>query len=252
MYNSIISTQVRDENEYLDEWVMYHLSIGFDHIVIYDNKSQIPVKNLWGDRVTILFEKREFESSPEYNCHNDTIRNFDANWIARIDIDEFIVLKQHSDINDLLENYKEFGGLGINWRIFGTSGHIAKPKGLVKDNYIWRMPDNCGWILNGGSYQLKTIIRREFCIEVHHPHLCRSTRPLVNEDFVAYSDAWTNSSRTKAVINHYVTKSQEEWNAKYYLWRNRFPFRTGQDLQDIENNCTVFDDTLKQKMGLNI
>src|SRR4030042_5031022 len=90
MYNSIISTQVRDENEYLDEWVRYHLGIGFDHIVIYDNKSIVPVRNRWGkSKVTVIKDNREFEGSAEDNCHNDTIRNFDAYWVARIDIDEF-------------------------------------------------------------------------------------------------------------------------------------------------------------------
>jgi hypothetical protein len=200
--------------------------------------------NIWGDKVTVIPEHRQFEASESDNCHNDTIRNFDTNWIARIDIDEFIVLKQHRDINEFLEPYKEFGGVGINWRIFGTSGHIKKPEGLVRDNYTWRFPDDCG-VLNGGNSHLKTIIRREFCIAVHHAHFCRSTRPIVNEDFQVCVDAWTASSRTKAVINHYLTKSIEEWDVKYNLWRNRFSFRTANDLADIDANCTIFDDTLK-------
>ncbi|MDD3151023.1 MAG: glycosyltransferase family 2 protein [Candidatus Gastranaerophilales bacterium] len=244
-YNSIISTQVKDENDYLDEWISYHLDIGFDHIVIYDNESAVPVKKR--KHTTVIPEHRIFEASAEDNCHNDTVKNFDANWIARIDVDEFIVLKEHANINDFLEPYKEFGGVGINWRIFGTSGHIEKPEGLVRDNYFWRMPDNCGWILNGGSFHLKTIIRREFCKQIHHPHFCISERPLVNEDFMPYPDAWTDSSRTKSVIHHYVTKSLAEWNKKYDLWRHRFGLRTLNDLEAINNNCIVFDDSLKTK-----
>jgi len=242
---SIISTQVRDELD-IDEWVRYHLGIGFDHIVIYDNMSVIPVENIWNN-VTVIKEDREFESSENDNCHNDTIKNFDADWVARIDVDEFIVLKKHKKINNFLKPFSEYGGVGINWRIFGTSGHKTKPKGFVRDNYVWRMPDNCGWILNGGSYQLKTIIRREFCIQVHHPHFCRSSRPLVDEDFHPYTDAWTDSSRTQAVIHHYVTKSRDEWNAKYDLWRHRFGLRSEHDLEDIERNCIVYDNSLKTK-----
>jgi hypothetical protein len=245
MYNAIISTQVRDENEYLDEWIKYHLSIGFEHIVIYDNESIIPVKNIWGKKVTVILEHRQFEGSVSDNCHNDTVKNFNANWIARIDIDEFIVLKIHKNINELLEPYFEFGGLGINWRIFGTSGHQKKPEGFVRDNYLWRMPDKCGWVLNGGSFQLKTIIRREFCQQIHHPHFCISSRPLVNEDFQPYPDAWTDSSRTKAVIHHYITKSVEEWTNKYNFWRYKYGLRTMNDLADIEKNCIVFDNSLK-------
>ena len=248
MYNSIISTQVLDENEYLDEWIKYHLGIGFEHIVIYDNKSKIPVKNSWGKDVTVLLENRAFQFSEDDNCHNDTLRNFDTNWIARIDVDEFIVLKKHKNINDLLENYKDFGGLGINWRIFGTSGHVKKPEGLVRDNYVWRIPDDCTGIINDGSAHLKTIIRKEFCIKIHHPHFCRSSRPLVNEDYQPYSDAWTDSSRTKAVIHHYITKSEEEWNTKRELWRHPYGFRSQENLEDIEKNCTIYDDSLKTKI----
>ena len=241
---SIISTQVRDETD-LDEWVKYHLGIGFDHIVIYDNKSIVPVENVWGSKVSVIKEEREFEGSAEDNCHNDTVKNFNADWIARIDVDEFIVLKQHNNINEFLEPYKEYGGVGINWRIFGTSGHKTKPEGLVKDNYVWRIPDDCGGIINGGSFHLKTIIRREFCLQVHHPHFCRSSRPLVNEDFEPYPDAWTASSRKKAVIHHYITKSEDEWMEKYNKWRHKYGLRTENELADIEKNCTVLDESLR-------
>jgi hypothetical protein len=43
MMYAMIATMVRDDNSYLDEWVGYHLSIGFEHIVIYDHKSIVPV-----------------------------------------------------------------------------------------------------------------------------------------------------------------------------------------------------------------
>jgi hypothetical protein len=248
-YNSIISTQVKNENEYLNEWISYHLNLGFEHIVIYDNKSTVPVENIWKpSKVTVIKEDRVFEGSVDDNCHNDTIRNFDAYWVARIDIDEFIALKSHKNINELLEGYKEFGGLGINWRVFGTSGHITKPLGLVRNNYLWRIPDDCGGIINGGSFHLKTIINRQYCIKIHHPHWCYSTRPLINEDFIAYTDAWTASSRKLAVIHHYITKSVEEWEAKYNLWRHKYGLRTINELADIDKNCTVYDDSLKTKI----
>lgn len=36
---SAICSIARNENEYLDEWVTYHLNLGFDHIFIYDNNN---------------------------------------------------------------------------------------------------------------------------------------------------------------------------------------------------------------------
>ncbi|WP_368044404.1 glycosyltransferase family 2 protein, partial [uncultured Desulfovibrio sp.] len=34
----------KDEEYYLKEWCEYHLRIGFDSIIIYDNGSKIPIK----------------------------------------------------------------------------------------------------------------------------------------------------------------------------------------------------------------
>jgi hypothetical protein len=100
-------------------------------------------------------------------------------------------------------------------------------------------------------FLIKTIIRSEYCIKIHHPHWCYSTRPLVNEDFQPYPDAWTDSSRELAVIHHYVTKSLEEWNNKYNLWRHKYGLRTLKDLNDIETNCIIYDDSLKNKNMIN-
>ena len=44
-YNYILSTNVKDENNIL-EWIIYHLLIGFDKILIIDNNSKIPVSSI--------------------------------------------------------------------------------------------------------------------------------------------------------------------------------------------------------------
>ncbi len=247
-FKTIISTQVRDENDYLDEWVKYHLGIGIEHIVIYDNLSVDPVKNLWGDYVTVIPEPRPFTVYTESLPHVDTLRNFACKWIARIDVDEFIVLFKHKNINDLLKQYVEYGGLGINWRIFGTSGHNEKPPGRVVDNYTWRVADSYRGI-NGGNSHVKTIIQSEFCVDIIHPHFPYSSRPIVNEDFIPFPDAFTDSSRNLAVINHYITKSRAEWNAKTARgWGGgNTGLRRTEDLEDIERNCIIYDDILKSK-----
>jgi hypothetical protein len=50
---AMIATMVRDDNDYLDEWVDYHLTIGFEHILIYDHKSIDPVQSKWESKVTV-------------------------------------------------------------------------------------------------------------------------------------------------------------------------------------------------------
>ena len=241
-YKVIISTQVKDETPYLDEWVNYHLGIGIEHIVIYDNMSDPPLKNVWGDKVTVILNPRPFTVWSENIPHFETLQNFDCEWMARIDIDEFIVMYQHSNIADLVDPYSEFGGLGLNWRIYGTSGHIEKPEGNVRDNYLWRVPDTFRGI-NGGNSHVKTIINAKYCLDIRHPHFPISSRPVVNEDFVPFLDAFTDSSRKLAVINHYVTKSRSEWIFKTDRgWGGgNEGIRRMEDLEDIDRNCIIFD-----------
>ena len=34
---------IKDENEYLEEWLQHHKNIGFNYFIIYDNQSKISV-----------------------------------------------------------------------------------------------------------------------------------------------------------------------------------------------------------------
>lgn len=244
-YKTIISTQVKDENPYLNEWIVYHLGIGVDHIVIYDNLSDPPVTNLWGDKVTVIPNPRIFDIVSENIPHFETLSRFDCEWMARIDIDEFIVLYQHDNINDILINYTDYGGLGINWRIYGSSGHLQKPNGNVRDSYLWRVPDTYRGI-NGGNSHVKTIVNSKYCIAIDHPHFPVSVRPVVNEDYAVIPDAFTESSRKLAVINHYVTKSREEWIYKTTRgWGGgNDGIRRMEDFEDINLNSTIYDPIL--------
>src|SRR4030042_800863 len=207
MYNAILSTTVRDDEPYLDEWVNYHLGLGFEHIVMHDHKSLVPVEPRWGDKVTIIRQERDHITIPIL-FHNETVEKFKSNWIMVLDVDEFVVLYQHRDIHHLLSFYEDYGGLAMNWSVYGSSGHKDRPEGLVRDNYLWRMPND----LKDSSVSLvNTIFKQENCIPVHNPHTCLSRKDIVIEDYEVCNSALANSSRTTCRINHYITRSWQDW-----------------------------------------
>ena len=45
---------VKDEPD-LREWAAYHLAVGFEHLLIYDNESRIPVSVVLGDFIAAGF-----------------------------------------------------------------------------------------------------------------------------------------------------------------------------------------------------
>lgn len=243
MYYSIICAQVRDDNQYIDEWVDYNFAIGFEHIVIIDYRSDTPVVAKWGDRVTVIRKDRE-DPSP-YDEINKVRTTIPCHWLAVIAVDQFIVLFKDKNVNELLADYEQYGGLSINWSVFGSSGHMKRPEGLVKDNYLWRMPYN----IKGTCQDLvQTIANTQYCISFHNDHTCASIRDVVHEDFTLCNSAIASSlAKVRCKINHYTTRSYED-----YLFKVERARKAGMSnwynidgFSAVDKECTVFDDGLK-------
>lgn len=45
-----------------------------------------------------------------------------------------------ADITTFLQQYEQYGGLAVNWVIFGSSGHTVRPRGGVLVNYRACLP----------------------------------------------------------------------------------------------------------------
>jgi hypothetical protein len=234
---SILSANVRDDNDYLDEWIDYHLMIGFDAIVIYDHLSKIPVQSKWGDRVTVYRLDRPSLFIPEF-IHNNTLKNHPSYWMAHIDVDEFIVLFESKNINEFMQKYETHGALGLPWSMYGSSGHQTKPKGLVKDNYLWRRPDEKMWV--------KSIINTQYCTRIDDPHHGIYTRSAVNEIFESFEGPITDSPRKYAKINHYFTRSLEEYQRKMARGTGnpQTPERPIEWFFQLQEQSIIYDDIL--------
>jgi hypothetical protein len=120
---------IKDENDYLDEWLEHHLSLGFDKIFLYEDygsKSHLDIVKPYGDRVHLNSIDIIFNSSdPNKNVVNtgevvqvQLFRYFpkiyknDFDWILFNDLDEFLMLKQ--PLHELLEEYIEYSKNRIN------------------------------------------------------------------------------------------------------------------------------------------
>jgi len=243
MYYSMIHAQVRDDNQCIDEWVDYNFAIGFEHIVIIDHRSEIPVVNKWGDRVTVIREDR-LDPNP-YDNMNRTLRARQSKWLAVIAVDQFIVLFKDKSVNDLLTDYEQYGGLSINWSVFGASGHVKRPEGLVKDNYLWRMPYD---VKNTCQDLVQTIANTEYCLNFYNDHTCASTRDVVHEDFTPCNSAIASSqSRSRSKINHYTIKSYEDYVAKVERAKKAdiSNLYNLDGFDAVDKHCTMFDDGLR-------
>ena len=121
----------KNENDYIAEWVDYHLSIGFDKIFICDNNdigddSLYKVLESYVKEGTVeIFDIRGFEAfqCQVYDMYS-SVGNYE--WCAFIDIDEFIEIGSHYfDIKDYLSNVEEDCVL-LNWMMYGYCDELYK------------------------------------------------------------------------------------------------------------------------------
>ncbi len=238
MYYTSICTLAKDEDKNLKEWVLYNFAIGFEHIVIYDNNSKNPIKNTLSEfisngLVTVFdldLEKAQ-QLSAYVHCLNTWARN--SFWLAFIDIDEFIVPISKNDIRDMLDEYKEYGGLGINWKIFSSNGHVRRPKGGTIENYFNVLEIND---------HIKSIVRPEVTVRPLSPHhfLYKDGYYCVNEDRIPITNFFSYPVSEKICINHYYYKSQQDFEEKIHRGRVSGKININIDMfyRQLSKKCT--------------
>jgi len=248
---------------YLDEFVDYHLALGFEKIFIFDNSDDFELEQ-WhhgGSRVAVEHFPGEAMQLPAYRtCGVRIKKKRSFAWIAFIDVDEFIVLKKHNHILDLLETVdSEAGGLAINWYMFDYYNQTEyKPLPLTK-----RFQQRHAAV----DQHVKTIARTSKYSGYHqNPHsvfYLIGAYPVDTDGTVLVEHPWWNPDgpTDTAVIHHYHAKSLEEFisrcargrasitmkkameKSKNYLW-----CKNETEILEAWNKAkeTIFDDTVWQ------
>jgi len=236
-----IVVMIKNEGTYIKEWLEYHKLVGVDKFIIYDNNSDDDLMSILqpyinaGEVDYIFYPKTQsdFEKKGkkvEYwafqaYAYNDAIKKYrnKSKWIGFIDIDEFIVPVKNDNINDVINEIeknvmkgKAFVGLAINWVTYGFSGHREKPKGLIIENFIGN---------DGINETIKSIVNPRTVIQYQvHAALHFFKIEVVNEQGKkAYIPDISQASIEKIRINHYYTKSYEEYAQKIIKSRIGWP-----------------------------
>lgn len=132
----------KNEAPYLDEWIRFHIGVGIEHLYLYNNNSTDefqPVLAPWigAGRVTFCdWPTPESQLAAYVHCLNRHKR--ENRWVAFIDLDELLFSPEAATLPEILADFEAFPGLGANWVMFGSSGHVARPGGLVTRSYLRR------------------------------------------------------------------------------------------------------------------
>ncbi len=207
-----VVTIVRDENPYLEEWIRYHIEeIGVEHFYIYDNESAVPVKDYlesvnfkYLDNCTIIdFPTTEWSQQDSHNQFLNTYGKKETKWFIGIDPDEYVLIKDKSKtLIEFLKEHSDYSAIKCIWKHYNANGHEKK----ANEPDMVRFTQETDWddYKHGGKMFAQSNRISRF----------GSYIPLIRmESKVA---EFENKELTVDFmqLNHYYTRSYEEWVEK--------------------------------------
>lgn len=274
MIKACIATCIKDETEYLNDFIKYHLDLGIDKIFIYEDYGSVSHKEITDkyeqvelssildifpeqDKNDVI--KRRIEKTPSQTLYINQILKVlheedEYDWCFLTDIDEFITCTE--PFKYILQRYKNRDAIILYWQNYGSSGHIYKP---VYDKPIWEIyTEPCGYELYS---DLKHFKITKFCVNM------RKYKPTqkyyIHNALVNWVKADGSFKRTEIVLEplylrHYITKSVEEFCWKVWIrgmhhnghrqWKSLFEMCPEVKEKIDENFISYF----KQKYGVDL
>jgi hypothetical protein len=208
-----------DEADYLREWIEFHRLVGVERFFLYDHESTDRSNEVLApyveDGIVLIHHWPVYPGQIE--ALNDCIERHreDSRWIAFIDIDEFLFSPTGKRLPDILREFEQHPGVVASWVMYGTSGHLKKPPGLVIENYTRRKE-----YPPGAKEHVKSIVdprQIEGCRSGHFFDY-RDGGVAVDEEHRPHIEPPRSMfgpvTFSKLRVNHYCRRSWEEYQRK--------------------------------------
>lgn len=238
-YDLVLVAALKNEGKYVKEWIEFHKLIGVDKIVLFNNEST--------DNLRKIIEKYVEQGFVDYfeingegvqlEAYQNAIDmyKFDTKWMAFLDLDEFLMPVYEDSIkyflNELDSNVSQ---VLLGWELFGSSGYIHEPKGLVTENFVKHADKTTIW-------DYKPIVNPRAVISVDLPHYLNVIGKTIDENkkrIYAYPYTFLKnvkpSSTNRIRVNHYFTKSKDQYIEKKKRGDGLFGVQGGIDKYTLE------------------
>ena len=212
-YELTACMKFKNAARFLPEWIEFHQIVGFEHFYLYNNNSTddyIEALAPYRDEGSVtLYEWPHTPAFPKADEHCVAHHQHEARWIAFLDDDEFLFPSRGENVRKVLRRYEQYPALAVHWLMFGSSGHLRRPEGLILENYLLRA--------KGVSPSIKSIVnpRRVAASANTHHWLYKNGNiaPDENERPVTTSRSIPATAEVLR-INHYWSKSLEDGENK--------------------------------------
>ena len=227
---------VKNEGEYLEEWMNHHRKLGISHFFIYDNNSDSSLYRNDGDYIYKLWSDDNHASQLRayMDCVNKWKNGID--WMCFIDTDEFIMTKNNQSIEQILiktkEKYGNFQGLGLSWRMYGKQEPYFNYRQPI-EKYTQYHENN----------HIKSILNPKFIINFPDPHKAILNGIYINENGKPINHPLEKHTSENIWIKHTWTRSSNEFMDKILRGTGDKVVRqrTMQDFFNYNNECILND-----------
>lgn len=259
-----LATTVRDENKYLKEWLIYYHLIGVEKFIVClhknTDKSYETIDMLsFKDKIQIITIEKDIDNLNNYALEK-AIELADTEWIINLDIDEFLYIHNHLNINSFLLEYKDIGGIAIYQNIFGSCKHITSPEGLVIENYLYRNSNDIN--LNKSSLlfskpqdlfaDVKFLLKKDTIKYIRTIHDIACSKKIITQDRSLFQKEKLKRTTDNICIYHYFTKSKQDWEFKTSRKRLSGLSKYPNEFFEYFSNQNYLDEDLKNKYALKI
>ncbi len=199
-----ITTIVKNEALYIREWILFHFMQGVTEFFIYENDStdgleeavrRYPLNEISVKVIPWSGKCRQLEAYDHSIANHRKL----VDWMAVIDVDEFLYsteypkVTKHLEVITAIDNYN-IAAVQVPWYIFGSSGHKDYSSDLVIERFT----------------------KRPFHLDKHSKSIIK-----MNKAVSTWKDTHTFKVRGRTLvrppnlfINHYHVKSEQEYRIR--------------------------------------
>ena len=215
----------RDEARYLREWIEFHRLVGAEKFYLYQNRSVDNWHEVlepymaegivdvidWPYRMDGCYAATAQVAAYKHCC--DRLRG-SYQWIAFIDVDEFLFSPLFNTVTEALDTLPPtWGAVAVSWVLFGSSGRLLWEDAPVIERFTWRPHENTPW-----CRWIKNIVNAEdpgLTIDTPGGHLFQTAWGTYNELGQRVEHQQMDPVHDLLRINHYFTKSNEEFDQRH-------------------------------------
>ena len=138
----LLFTQSRDDHN-LPEWLIYHLLIGFDQIMIFDQSHHIQVNSYLENKLDnklLVIRDDESEMTRSKKAFQHAQQNHFTH-LLYLNTDEYIVLRKYRHIHQLVHEFASVSGISLNQVLYGNNYQIFRSSNLLIEDMTYRATD---------------------------------------------------------------------------------------------------------------